>query len=153
MLRLMLAVAATAACGTRPPSPAPAPGSTHTTVAPSDAAEPIAPASLDQDLPRLADRTLALYQDTAKLFAAVGEDCSAAASRLAELQATYRDAVAANAKVLHDGRAKELRAAIAPHSDAFDAAAKAIAQSPTMAKCSQDAAFEKAFDALFEVPP
>ncbi len=151
MLRLMLAVAA-AACGTRPPPPAPAPGTTHTVTAPADAA-PAPPTPLDRDLPRLAERTLALYEDAAKVFAAVGEDCAAATSRLAELQTPYRDVVAANAKVLHDGRAKELRAAIAPHSDAFDAAAKAIAQSPTMTKCSQDAGFEKAFDALFEVPP
>ena len=153
MLRVSWLAAALAlvACGPKPPPP-PATGTSHATppAAPADA--PI-PGPLDQDLPRLAARTLAMYQDVAKLFATTGEDCAAATAKLGDFEATYRDVVAANAKVLRDGRAKELRAALEPHAEPFDFAAKSIAQSPAMTKCSPDPAFETAFDALFEVPP
>jgi len=108
--------------------------------------------ALDRDLPRLVERSLAMYRDVAGALAA-SADCAVVAARLGELARGYRDVVDANAKVLHDGRAKELRAALEPHGDAFDASARTIVQSPTMAKCSQDAAFAKAFDALLEPPP
>lgn len=145
-LMLRVSLLAALACGPRPPQPAPT-GTSH--VAPADAA---VTAPLDQDLPRLAARTLAMDQDVAKLFAAVGEDCAVATAKLGAFEgATYHDAVAANAKVLHDGRAKELRVTLEPHAEPIDFAAKSIAQSATMAKCSADVGFEKAFDALFEV--
>jgi hypothetical protein len=145
-----LAALAALACGPRPPQPAPT-GTSH--VAPLAPADAVVTAPLDQDLPRLAARSLAMYQDVAKLFAAVGEDCAAATAKLGAFEATYHDVVSANAKVLHDGRAKELKVALEPHAEPIDFAAKSIAQSATMAKCSADVGFEKAFDALFEVPP
>lgn len=116
-------------------------------VAPADAA------ALDQDLPRLATRVLKLYQDVAAAFAAVGEDCAAATQKLGELHGQYADVVAANAKVMHDGRAQELRAALAPHSAQVDAAAQAMFSAKTLPKCAQDATFAHAYDALFEEPP
>lgn len=153
MLRAMAIAAAVlaAACGGRssggqpPAQPAPA------VAAPRDAAVDTVP--LDQDLPRLVERSLAMYQDVARAFAASGEDCAAATGRLRELTGRYRDVVVANAKVLHDGRASQLRAALGPHEEQFDAAAAAVVQSPTMARCAQDPAFGKAFDELVATPP
>ena len=148
MYRVMWIAAAALACSGRPVSAPPAPPTPR--VVPADAAVDAGP--LDQDLPRLVDRSLALYQDIAKAFAEAGDDCGAATVRLRELTARYRDVVAANAKVLHDGRARELRAALDPRSDAFDAAAAAVVQSPTMASCAQDSAFARAFDELVAPP-
>lgn len=137
------------ACSGRSSGPPPAPPAAH--VVPADAA--VDAVALDQDLPRLVERSLALYQDIAKAFAASGQDCAAATARLHDLTARYRDVVTANAKVLHDGRAKELRAALDPRSDAFDAAAAAVVQSPTMSRCAQDRGFTRAFDELVAAPP
>lgn len=148
MLRVMW-IAAALACSARS-APPPAPPVAHA-APPADAGVDAAP--LDQDLPRLAERSLALYQDIARAFTASGENCSAASARLHELTERYRDVVAANAKVLHDGRAKELRAALDPESDAFDAAAAAVVQSPTMSRCAQDRGFARAFDELVATPP
>jgi uncharacterized lipoprotein YmbA len=117
------------------------------------AAPPPADATpLDQDLPRLVERALALYRDVAAALAASGNDCAAASARLRELSERYRDVVLANAKVLHDGRARQLRAALEQHGDEFDAAAQAVVQSPTMARCAPDPAFGKAFDELLAPP-
>jgi hypothetical protein len=121
-------------------------------VAPIDAGPPADARPLDQDLARLVERSLAMYGDVAAALTA-STDCAAVSERLRQLATAYRDVVAANAKVLHDGRARELRAALDPHGDAFDASARAIVQSPTMAKCSQDRSFAKAFDELLEPPP
>lgn len=141
-----------AACGsspTRPPPAAPAPVAAAPAVAPSPALDA---APLDQDLPRLVERSLAMYRDIARVFAASGEDCAAATGELRKLAGQNRDVVAANAKVLHDGRASELRAALDPHDAEFDAAAAAVVQSPTMAKCAPDPAFGKALDELLQPP-
>jgi hypothetical protein len=155
MRSCVIGIAAAIACSGKSPPPAqPAEAAPVTAVAVvGDAATAPDATPLDQDLPRLAERSLVMYQDVANAFAASGEDCSAAATKLGQLAGTYRDVVTANAKVLHEGRAKQLRAALEPHGDAFDSAARAIVQSPTMAKCSQDRAFEKAFDELLEAPP
>ncbi|HEY0476908.1 MAG TPA: hypothetical protein VGD37_05260 [Kofleriaceae bacterium] len=143
MLRVIW-IAAALACSSRPPPAqrAAAP------VAVADAGAPVDALPLDQDLPRLVDRLLAMYQDVGKAFSASQGDCAAATARLRELTGRYRDAAAANAKVLHDGRDQELRAALGPRGEAFDAAAAAVLQSPTMSRCAQDAAFSKAFDDL-----
>ena len=147
MKRLALALALTAgtACSAGPPphaaTPAPA------------AAPPADAGTLDQDLPRLVERSLVMYQDVARALADSGQDCAAATARLGRLAATYREVVTANAKVLRDGRAQALRAALDPHGEAFDRSAQAIVQSPAMASCAQDAAFARAFDALLEAPP
>jgi hypothetical protein len=147
----VLGLAAVVACRGTPPPPAqpaeavPAPG-----VADTAARDP---APLDQDLPRLVLRSLAMYQDIAQALATSGEDCAAAATRLGQLARRYRDVALANAKVLHDGRAKQLKAALAPHSDAFDDAARRVVQSPTMSTCARDPAFASTFDALLSPPP
>lgn len=131
--------AATPATLVKPPPPVAAP----------DAAPTVA---LDQDLARLAQRATNLYQEVAAAFTSAGVDCPAATTRLRALQQTYADVVAANAKVLHDGRARELRAALEPHAEVLDAAAKAIVDSQTMATCSPDRAFTDAFDELVGAP-
>jgi len=134
-----------------PPAAAPVePAKPTPPVSPPDAAPMVA---LDQDLPRLAKRATSLYQNIAEAFATVGVDCAAATARLRALQETYADVVAANAKVLHDGRARELRAALEPHAETLDAAAKSIVDSQTMAKCSPDRAFTDTFDELVGAPP
>lgn len=150
MLRALSLVLLLAACGpsapaqpTTPPPPPP----------PVDAAPVESTTELDRDLPRLAERATRLYQDVAQAFATAKEDCPAATAKLVELQRTYADVVTANAKVLHEGRARELRAALEPHAEALDAAAKAIVESPTMSKCSQDRQFTDVFDQLVGAPP
>ena len=147
-MRVMWIAAAVACRGTPPPAAQPAAPPPPIV---ADAAVDAAP--LDQDLPRLIERSLAMYHDVAGAFAAAGTDCAAATARLGPLAATYRDVVTTNAKVLHDGRAAELRAALARRDDEFNRAAQAVVQSPTMSKCSQDPAFAKAFDDLLEAPP
>ncbi len=158
MLRVMSIAAVLAACSGRASGPpAPKPPAPPAATAPADAGAPApTPAAnatpLDQDLPRLVERALALYRDVAGALAASGNDCAAASARLRALSERYRDVVTANAKVLHDGRARQLRAALEAHGDEFDAAAQAVVQSPVMAKCASDAAFGKAFDDLLAPP-
>ena len=138
---------AIAACGqpSTPVAPTPPPSAP-----PPDAAVPL---PLDRDLPALARRATQLYVETARAFADAGDDCAAATARLSELQATHADVIAANAQVLHEGRARELRVALEPHAAELDAAAKAIVESPTMSACAQDAAFADALDRLVGAPP
>ena len=147
---LATAVAAGFGCSGSVPPPA---RQVAPPVATVDAAPPAEAGPLDRDLPRLIERSLAMYGDIAAAFTASGEDCAAATARLGELAAVDRDVVTANATVLHDGRAAELRAALEPHGEAFDALARAIMQAPTLAMCAQDARFAKALDALFAPPP
>lgn len=142
----VIACVAAVGCSGKPPpaqvaEPAPA-------AAAGDAAR-----ALDQDLPRLVERSLVMYRDVARVLADNPEDCAAAAGKLGQLAGMYREVVTANAKVLHDGRARQLKAALEPHGEAFDRSAQAIMQSPAMAKCAQDPAFAKAFDELLEAPP
>lgn len=140
-------IALAIACSGRaaaPPPAQPAP------VAPADAAADATP--LDQDLPKLVERSLAMYQDVARALAASHDDCAAATARLRELAGRYRDVAVANAKVLHDGRDKELRTALGPRGVEVDAAAAAVVESPLMSKCSRDRAFGKAFDELVAPP-
>ena len=108
---------------------------------------------LDRDYGRLADRAVAMYEAVAEAFRAAGKDCPKATARVGELTAAYRDVVSANGKVLREGRARELKQALAKHGDRFDAAAKAIIESETMATCTEDPAFTKAFDDLVGAPP
>jgi len=147
---LLIALCAAAGCGSGKPSGGPGP--TPPTNTPADAA-PADAAPLDRDYPQLATRAIALYEAVAESFRAAGEDCARATTRLGELAATYRDVVTANRKILREGRARELKPALAAHADRFDAAAKSIVESPTMAKCSSDPAFEQAFDDLVGAPP
>jgi hypothetical protein len=167
MLRAMSIAAVLAACSGRAPGPvaSPAPAAPPAAAAPAPPAASTADAGarppaaaaadaapLDQDLPRLVERALAMYRDVAGALAASANDCAAATARLRELSGRYRDVVTANAKVLRDGRARQLRAALEPHGDEFDAAAQSVVQSPVMAKCAPDPAFGKAFDELLAPP-
>ncbi len=144
-------LAITCACG---PSTAPAPREpvTATPVIVVDAA-PLPDAPLDHDYARLASRATTLYVEIAQAFATAGTDCAQAAAKLGELATTYADVIAANAKVVHEGRTAELRPALEPHAEQLDASAKAIVESPTMAACAKDAAFTDAFGKLVGTPP
>lgn len=144
----LVALVLLAACGS---SPAPAPASPQP-VAPTTAPAAAGPVTLDQNLPVLATRATQLYQSVAKLLTA-STDCASATTQLQALQAANADVVTANKKVLHDGRAKELRAALEPHAAELDAAAKEIVAAPLMRTCSQDRAFTDAFDDLVGAPP
>jgi hypothetical protein len=144
---LWIALAAVVSCGH--PAPAPAP---LVSPAPAPVADAAVETDLDKDLPKLASRSTQMYQEVAAAFVAVGEDCAAATAKLTGIQHTYADVMAAIAKVLHDGRARELRAALEPSSEALDAAAKSIVDSRTMHKCSLDRAFTAAFD-FIGAPP
>lgn len=149
MLRA-LAIAAVVACsGTPPPATQPA-APPHPGIAADAALADAAP--LDQDLPRLIARSLAMYQDVAAAFTASGTDCAAATARLGRLAVAYRDVVAANARVVHDGRAPQLRAALALHDEVFTAAAGEVMHAPTMAACAPDPGFTHALDELFAPP-
>ncbi len=146
----MLAIAL-AACPA--PAPAPAqpsqPADAAITSRPADAATPL---PLDEDLPRLALRGVELYEAIVRVFASAGKDCAVATAQLRELQPTYAEVAVANAKVLHEGGAKALRAALEPHAARLDAAAKAIAGSMTLAECSGDRELTNAFDTLTAPP-
>ncbi len=107
---------------------------------------------LDKDLPKLAERALALYQGVASAFAAAGTDCAVATAKLDALAKEFADVIAANDKVLHDHRAKEMRVALEPHQKELDEAAHAIMDGKTLATCSSDKKFENAFDRLMEPP-
>jgi hypothetical protein len=109
---------------------------------------------LDEDLPRLATRSVALYQDLLKALTEAGADCAVATTKLNALVDDYADVIAANAKVLHAGRdrVKLLRAALEPHQDELDASAKAIVGSTTLATCHDDKPFAMAMDRLVGEP-
>ena len=145
------------ACGTKsspPAKPAPPPDAAIDAVpmAAVDAA-PAPTGPLDRDLPRLAQRAVALYEAVVVAFRAAGTDCAAATTKLGTLRTEFGEVIVANAKVLHEGRARELKVALAKHGDKLDAAAKEIVGSQTMSKCTSDRAFTKAFDELVGAPP
>lgn len=144
-MRAMLVLIA--ACGGSPP-PAPPPVAARPIVV--DAGAPPTDAlALDRDLPRLVERSLAMYRDVAAALAAAGPDCAAATTRLGQLAATYHDVAAANARLIHDGRDAELRAALAPHDDELGRAAEAVMHAPTLSACVHDRAFADALDHVF----
>lgn len=146
------------ACGTKtqsPARPAPPPDAAvdAAPVAVTPDAAPVANGPLDRDLPRLALKSVALYEAVVAAFRSAGTSCASATKSLTDLHATYADVGLANAKVLHEGRARELKAALAKYDDKLDAAAKEIVGSQTMSKCTGDRAFTKAFDDLVGAPP
>ena len=148
--RLMIAVCAIAAigCGHAPP-PASPPIPRHTRRTRASVAD-AAPVALDDDLPRLAQRAVAMYQEIAARALGDAGDCAAATAKLEAIETSYADVIAANRRVLHGGRDKirQLHVALEPHQTDFDAAAHAIVQSPTMTTCSHDPAFAHAIDEL-----
>lgn len=144
MSRLLsaLVIASLSCGGSRGPAPS-------ASSAPPPAAPPLA---LDRDYPRLAEQAIKLYSAVVDAFRAAGEDCAAATAKLTALQTEYATVVAANLKILREGRAKELAPALAAHGDRFEAAAQAIVESPTMSACARDPSFGDAFDDLVGAP-
>lgn len=114
--------------------------------APVDAAPP----ALENDLPRLADRAVKFYADWQRVMDAGTSDCAAVAAKIDALADANTDFITANARVMRGGHDKivPLRGALDPHAAQLDAAAKAIAASPTMAACRDDAAFAHAIDRI-----
>ena len=156
MHRLLLVIGLVA-CGTKAsppivPPPPPDAGPDAPPIVGPDAA-PVADGPLDRDLPRLALKSVALYEAVVAAFRSAGASCPAATKALTDLVSTYASVSRANAIVLHEGRARELKAALAKYDDKLDAAAKEIVGSQTMSKCTSDRAFTKAFDDLVGAPP
>ena len=143
-------------CGHAAPAPGPAPGTTHVANA-SDAGPAVdtAPPKLEDDLPRLAERAVAMFQAWQRALVDANEDCAAATTRLNQLAIEYADVIDANARVVHAGhdRVKALRAELAKHDEQMDTAAEAIAHSKTMSKCAGDPAFAHAIDRIGGEPP
>jgi hypothetical protein len=133
------------ACG-HPSTPAkPGPGSGVAQAAPADA-----PLALENDLPRLAERAVKLYRDWQAALADAGTDCVAATTKMNAIADANADVIDANRKLVRGDRerVKAMRAELDKHQAELDASAKAIVESPTMAKCSQDPGFAKALDRL-----
>lgn len=143
----------TAACSSSTPSTTPTrppPPIDAAVSAPPDAA-PAVP--LDQDLARLAISAVALYEELAAGLVGAGEDCAAATKTLQVLATKHAAVIAANAKVVRDGRTMELKLALRPYDIKFDAAARTIVGSKVLAACVQDSAFVTAYDALAGTRP
>ena len=136
------------ACGgSRPPTPPTGgSGSAGPIAQAPDAGIPDGP--LDQNLDRLAERSVALYADIVRAFDATGENCAAATAKLGDITRSHADVIAANAKVLHEGREMSLKIALRRFDDQFQKAAKLIVQSKTVAACHLDEGFTKALDEL-----
>jgi hypothetical protein len=141
-MRWLLVVAL--GCGSHPPAPTEPAPHPHAVV---DAAVPDA-GPLDQDLDRLATRSLGLLDELGRAFATVGEDCTAATAKLGELSTRYADVIAANAKLLQEGREMQLKLALRRYEERFLAAAKLVMESKTVAACALDDPFTRAFGRL-----
>lgn len=145
-MRLLWLVVAVG-CGSRAPTPTTGGSAAPHQPPPIDAAVPAA-LPLDQDLDRLATRSLELLESLGQAFVTAGEDCAAATGKLGALSTRHADVIAANAKVLQDGREMQLKLALRRYDDRFQAAAKSIMQSKTLAACAKDDGFARAFDQL-----
>lgn len=128
-----------------PAGPAPRMESAHVADAGVDA-----PPSLADDLPTLARRARQLYLDWAAAFADASIDCATASARVNALADTNADVAAANKAVFRAGheRVRALRAELDKYEAEMMPAAKAIMESPIMARCSSDASFARAIDRL-----
>lgn len=138
------------AIGCGHPSTPPATPTGPTASGPTVDAPPAAPAPLENDLPKLAERAVKMYQDWQKAFADAGTDCAAATTKMNALADANADLIAANARLTKSGheKIKAARAELEKHSAEIDPAAQAIMQGPTMSACSADPAFGKALDRL-----
>lgn len=112
-----------------------------------DAAVPV---PLDEDLPRLADRAVKLYQDWERAFSAAGTNCADAATRMSALADANADLIAANQRLTRAGheKIKAARAELEKRSAEIDPAAQAIMTGPTMSACKSDTAFNAALERL-----
>lgn len=108
------------------------------------------PGALEDDLPRLADRAVKLYQAWQAAFSEVGTDCAAATARMNALADANADLIAANQRLMHapHDKIKAARAELEKHATEVDAAAKSIMQGPTMSACNADPAFGNALERL-----
>jgi hypothetical protein len=133
------------ACGHVSPTPTPIAAPLAPVVV---APPPAPPLPLDQDLPRLVDRLLAMYQ-------AIGDaligTCDEVTARLATL--SFDDVPAAIAKVLHDGRGGDLHAALARRDPRFAELGRRITESPVIASCAGNEVFTAALDKVIGRAP
>ena len=149
MLRWTVIATFALGCGHAAPAAGPPPGTSHASPADAQTGDTVLPA-LAEDFPRLADRSVKMYEELAR---AVAEpNCAAATKKINAVADAYADVIAAARRVIRAGRdqVKQLRAALDPHQAELDASAAAIAQAPTMTKCSQDPAFSAAMDRFQE---
>jgi hypothetical protein len=152
MLRWARAALLVVGCGHAAPPATPPP-----TVArvPDAAVADTAPPKLEDDLPRLAERAVGMFQAWQRALAESAEDCAAATAKLNQLALDYADVIEANTHVVKAGRerVKQLRDALAKYDEEMDAAAEAIAHSKTMSKCASDPQFAHAVDRVGGEPP
>jgi hypothetical protein len=141
-------------CGHAAPAPATPPGTTHVART-ADAGVDTGPPKLEDDLPRLAERAVALFQGWQRVLADSGEDCGAATTKMNQLAIDFADVIEANSHVVHSGhdKIKQLRAELAKYDEQMDTAAEAIAHSKTMSKCASEPAFSRAVDRIGGEPP
>ena len=148
MRAVWLAAAFAIGCGH--PSAAPTTPAGPPTQGPPADAPAAKPAALEDDLPKLAERAVKMYQDWQKAFADAGSDCNAATQKMNALADANADLIAANQRLTKSGheKIKAARAELEKHSAEIDPAAQAIMQGPTMGACSGDPAFNKALERL-----
>lgn len=137
------------AIGCGQPATSQSPRGPSTPTATIDAAVDSPPALAD-DLPRLASRARQLFVDWQAAFADPALDCPAATARLNELAAKNADLIEANHQVMRLGHEKvrALRAELEKLEPELGNAARAVGDSPIMARCAGDAAFAQAVDRL-----
>ena len=101
-------------------------------------------------MPRLAERGVKLFLDWSIALKDAGPNCALATTKMNAIADANADAIDANRKLLRGDRerVKAMRAELDKHQVELDASAKAIVESPTMQKCSQDPGFAKALDRL-----
>jgi hypothetical protein len=146
-------IAALIACSGHPPTEPVGPGSGSAIAVIADAAIDAPPPPLDRDPARLASRAVAMMQAVAAALSDSGEDCAAAATKLDAIRGEFADLLAANAKMLADGRKADLKAAIAPRQAELDAAATTVFATKAIAACVHDATFTRAFSLAMGGPP
>lgn len=136
-------------CGSSAPAQTARPPDGSATAPRSDAAVEPRPALAD-DLPRLALRARQLYLDWHAAFADANTDCATATTSMNTLADKNADVIVANQQVMRDGheRRKALRAEVGKYETEMEPVAKAIIESPIMARCASDPAFAKAVDRL-----
>ncbi len=136
-------------CGSSAPAQTARPPEGSATAARPDASVEARPALAD-DLPRLALRARQLYLDWHAAFADGNTDCPTATASMKALADKNADVIAANQQVMRDGheKRKALRAEVGKYEAEMEPVAKAIVESPIMARCANDPAFAKAVDRL-----
>jgi hypothetical protein len=130
-LALVLGLALAAGCG------GPRPPATVGAAAPP----PDAPASLADDLPRLAERTAAMFEALATALEGPA-DCAVLTARVQAVMAEHQEVRAATTAVAERERGPDLDTALAPHAARIAAAAGRMA--PALRACGGDPAFAAA---------